>query len=64
MQPKARLIKAEIHYGEPLYFAQEYAKRGDRATLQRIADRIMEEIAALRDRVERGRVEHDRVEAS
>lgn len=52
MQPKARLIKAEIHYGKPLYFEEEYARRGDRATLQQIADRIMEAIAHLQADVE------------
>jgi len=48
-QPKARLVQAEIFYGEPLRFEAEYARRGDRETLQRIADGIMLEIARLRE---------------
>ncbi|MDF2440464.1 MAG: 1-acyl-sn-glycerol-3-phosphate acyltransferase [Abditibacteriota bacterium] len=48
LQPKARLIKAEIFYGKPIFFKEEYARKGDRATLQKIADRIMEAIAELR----------------
>jgi hypothetical protein len=49
LQPKARLIKAEMFYGKPLYFEAEYARKGDRATLQAIADRIMQGIAELRE---------------
>lgn len=49
LQPKARLVQAEIFYGKPLYFEEEYARKGDRATLQRIADGIMEAIAELRE---------------
>ncbi len=47
-QPKTRLVKAEIFYGQPLYFHEEYERKGDRATLETIAQRIMEEIAALK----------------
>ena len=46
-QPKTRLVKAEIFYGQPLYFREEYARKSDRATLETIAQRIMEEIAVL-----------------
>jgi len=49
IQPKARLVQAEIFYGKPLYFEEEYARKGDRATLQQIADSIMEAIAELRE---------------
>jgi 1-acyl-sn-glycerol-3-phosphate acyltransferase len=49
MQPKARLVRAEIFYGKPIYFEEEYARKGDRATLQAIADRIMQGIAELRE---------------
>lgn len=49
LQPKARLVQAEIFYGRPLHFEAEYGRRGDRATLQSIADRIMIEIALLRE---------------
>lgn len=44
-----RLFKAEVWFGEPLRFEAEYARRADRATLQAITDRVMEEIAHLRD---------------
>ena len=47
-QPKTRLVKAEIFYGQPLYFHDEYKRKGDRATLETIARRIMEEIAVLK----------------
>lgn len=49
LQPKLRRVKVQIWYGEPLSFDAEYARKGDRATLQAIADRVMQEIAALRD---------------
>ena len=44
-----RLVRAEIHFGKPLQFEAEYARKGDRATLECIAEQIMDEIAALRD---------------
>lgn len=49
MQPKFRLIHPEVFFGEPLRFEEEYARRGDRETLEAIGGRIMDEIAALRD---------------
>jgi 1-acyl-sn-glycerol-3-phosphate acyltransferase len=49
MHPGVHLIHVEAFYGKPLYFEAEYAARGDRATLQAICDRVMAEIAALRD---------------
>ena len=44
-----RLVKARIEFGKPLYFEAEYAKKADRETLNAIGERIMSEIAALRD---------------
>lgn len=44
-----RIFKAEVWFGEPLRFEEEYARRSDRAALQAITDRVMQEIAALRD---------------
>lgn len=49
LQPKFRPVRVAITYGKPLYFEEEYARRGNRETLQTIADRVMQEIAALRD---------------
>lgn len=48
MQPRARLVQCEIFYGKPVYFEEEYARRGDRATLEAIANRIMDEIVRLK----------------
>jgi 1-acyl-sn-glycerol-3-phosphate acyltransferase len=48
MQPKARLVKCEIFYGKPILFEEEYARKGDRATLQAIADKIMAGLAELK----------------
>lgn len=47
-----RFIKTEVHFGAPLRFEEEYARRGDRATLEAIGARVMQEIAALRDSAE------------
>ena len=53
-QPKFRLIHPEVFFGEPLRFEEEYARKGDRATLEAIGNRIMEEIAKLKENAERG----------
>jgi 1-acyl-sn-glycerol-3-phosphate acyltransferase len=45
-----RLVKTEVWFGEPLRFAEEYARRGDKATLQAINNRVLQEIGRLRDR--------------
>lgn len=45
-----RLVKAKIIFGKPLFFEEEYARKGDRETLEAIGKRIMEEIAALKDK--------------
>ena len=50
MHPGFRLTATEIHYGKPLCFEEEYSRRGDRATLEAINARVMQEIAALRDK--------------
>ena len=42
-----RFIKTEVRFGKPLYFEEEYARKGDRATLEAIAARVMQEIAVL-----------------
>jgi 1-acyl-sn-glycerol-3-phosphate acyltransferase len=44
-----RFFKTEVHFGKPLYFEDEYSRKADRATLQAITDRVMQEIANLRD---------------
>lgn len=44
-----RIVKVEVRFGKPLYFEEEYARKGDKATLQSISDRVMQEIANLRD---------------
>jgi 1-acyl-sn-glycerol-3-phosphate acyltransferase len=49
VRPGFRFTKTEIHFGEPLFFEEEYSRRGDRATLEAIGARVMQEIAALRD---------------
>ena len=49
-----RLVQAEIHFGKPLFFEAEYARKGDRATLESIGEQIMREIAALRDQAPAG----------
>ncbi len=46
-----RLFKTRVVFGEPLYFEEEYARKGDRATLQTIVDRTMQEIAKLGEEV-------------
>ena len=48
MEPRARMTQCEIFYGKPITFDEEYARRGDRTTLEAIASRIMEEIAVLK----------------
>lgn len=45
-----RLFRAHVTFGEPLYFAEEYARKADRETLQHISTRVMEEIARLGER--------------
>jgi len=42
-----RLFKTRVIFGEPLYFPEEYARKADRATLQAIVDRTMQEIEKL-----------------
>jgi 1-acyl-sn-glycerol-3-phosphate acyltransferase len=49
-----RLVKARIEFGAPLYFEEEYARKGDRETLESIGDRIMSEIAKMRDAAKTG----------
>jgi 1-acyl-sn-glycerol-3-phosphate acyltransferase len=44
-----RFVKTEVRFGKPLFFEEEYARKADRETLQHIADRVMQEIAALRE---------------
>ncbi|HEX8465646.1 MAG TPA: lysophospholipid acyltransferase family protein, partial [Abditibacterium sp.] len=44
-----RLVKARIEFGKPLYFEEEYARKADRETLDAIGNRIMSEIAAMRE---------------
>ncbi len=48
MHPKFKLIHPEVFFGEPLRFEEEYARKGDRATLDTIGTRIMSEIARLK----------------
>jgi 1-acyl-sn-glycerol-3-phosphate acyltransferase len=43
-----RFVQSRIEFGKPLYFEEEYARKGDRETLEAIGDRIMSEIAAMR----------------
>lgn len=43
-----RFVRVEIFFGKPLLFEEEYARKGDRATLTAIGDKIMAEIAALK----------------
>ncbi len=42
-----RLFKTRVVFGEPLYFPEEYVHKADRATLQIIVDRTMQEIEKL-----------------
>lgn len=49
MNPKFGIVKVEIHYGTPLQLDEEYAGRGDRATIEAIGQKTMQAIAALRD---------------
>jgi 1-acyl-sn-glycerol-3-phosphate acyltransferase len=44
-----RFFKTEVYFGKPLFFEDEYSRKADRATLQAITDRVMQEIAKLRD---------------
>lgn len=48
-RPGFRVVRARITFGKPLFFEEEYARKGDRETLEAIGNRIMSEIAALRD---------------
>jgi 1-acyl-sn-glycerol-3-phosphate acyltransferase len=52
LQPKFRLIHPEVYFGKPLRFEEEYARKGDRATLEAIGERIMQEIATLKQSAE------------
>jgi 1-acyl-sn-glycerol-3-phosphate acyltransferase len=45
-------VKCEIHFGEPLRFEEEYARKADRETLDAIGTRIMGEIADLKRQVD------------
>jgi 1-acyl-sn-glycerol-3-phosphate acyltransferase len=49
LNPKFGIVKIEIHYGKPLQLDEEYAGRGDRATIEAIGQKTMQAIAALRD---------------
>lgn len=49
MNPKFAVVQIEIHYGAPLQLDEEYAGRGDRATIEAIGSKTMQAIAALRD---------------
>lgn len=49
VRPGIRLVKSELHYGKPLLFEEEYSRRGDRATLEAINARVMQEIHAMCD---------------
>lgn len=44
-----RFVKTEVRFGAPLYFEEEYARKADRETLEKIVARVMQEIAALRE---------------
>ena len=44
-----RFVKTTVTFGPPIDFSAEYARKGDRETLELIGKRIMSEIAALRD---------------
>jgi 1-acyl-sn-glycerol-3-phosphate acyltransferase len=44
-----RLFKTRVYFGQPLRFEEEYARKGDRATLEAITTRVMQEIARLRE---------------
>ena len=44
-----RLFKAEVWFGEPLYFEDEYSQKASREVLQSITNRVMEEIQALKN---------------
>ena len=43
-----KLIRVEVRFGAPLHFEEEYARRADRATLEAITQKVMQEIARLR----------------
>ncbi len=49
MNPKLSIVNIEMHYGAPLQLDEEYARRGDRATIEAIGQKTMQAIAALRD---------------
>jgi len=49
LHPKPSLIHPEVYFGKPLTFEPEYERRADRATLEAIGARVMQEIARLRD---------------
>ena len=55
LQPKFRVIHPEVFFGEPLRFEEEYARKGDRATLEAIGNRIMAEIARLKAEADGGK---------
>jgi 1-acyl-sn-glycerol-3-phosphate acyltransferase len=42
-------VKARIEFGKPLYFEEEFARRADKDLLEAMGNRIMSDIAALRD---------------
>lgn len=48
-RPGFRLVRARIHFGRPLRFEAEYARKGDRETLEAIGAGIMAEITQLRE---------------
>ncbi|MBV9868105.1 MAG: 1-acyl-sn-glycerol-3-phosphate acyltransferase [Abitibacteriaceae bacterium] len=49
MHPGFRLVKAEVFYGKPLLFEEEFQQRANRATLQSMTDQVMGAIAQMRD---------------
>lgn len=49
MHPGFRLVKAEVFYGKPLLFKEEFQQRANRATLQAMTDQVMNAIAQMRD---------------
>lgn len=49
LHPGLSMVKAEVFYGRPLHFDEEFARRGNRETLQAMTDKVMGEIAHMRD---------------
>jgi 1-acyl-sn-glycerol-3-phosphate acyltransferase len=49
LQPRFALIHPAVYFGKPLHFAEEYARKADRDTLEAIGARIMGEISKLEE---------------